>query len=176
MDKDVAICSVRNASESDLVFYASMLFDKQWLDRTGYRYLDFNSPQKILNFILPKCSQDIKWVVNLSQTNRDIGFCHFKMKTGGYAETDGGIIKTLMNSSLSIICYIYCIDKYFSLDFTQELHSIIYAENKRSLKMNLALGFKPVAQLYYDSRLFYKAVLYKDFFYNSSLTKRFLKR
>ncbi len=175
MDKEITICSVRNAADSDLLFYASMLLDRQWLDRTGYRYLDFNSPKKILNFISPKCNQDIKWVVKLTKTDRDIGFCHFKMKHG-YAETDGGIIKPLMNSSLSIICYIYCINKYFSLDFTRQIHSIIYAENKRSLKMHLALGFKPVSQMYYDSRLFYKAVLYRDIFYNSYLTKRFLKR
>ena len=175
MDKCLSICSVRNAVPADLPFYASMFIDEEWLGSTGYRFLDFNTPQKLLKFITPQCSKDIKWVVKLTQTNKMIGFCHFKKKPQGYAETDGGIIKMLMNSPTSIICYIYCIDKYFNLGISQELHSIIYGENKRSLKMNLALGFKPIGHLFYDSRLFYKAVLTKQSFYSSTIAKRFLK-
>jgi len=63
------------------------------------------------------------------------------------------------------MCYIFCIDKYFNFGFTQELHSVIYGENIRSLKMNMALGFIPVDELYYDCRLFYKAVLTMQSFY-----------
>ena len=72
MNKGLSICSVRNAVPADLPFYASMFFDEEWLENTGYRSLDFNTPQKLLKFITPQCSDDIKWVVKLTQTNRRI--------------------------------------------------------------------------------------------------------
>ena len=129
----------------------------------------------ILQYISLKKNWDVKWVVISKKNNMLLGFCHFKQIDNRRAETIGGIIKPLMNTIVSIYSYVQCIDWYFHLNHCQELISVIYEKNDRSIKMNQSLGFKVIGERYYDIRRFYELILSKENFYQSTVTKRFLK-
>ena len=166
---------VRNASPDDISFYASMLRDKEWMNNSGFRVEDFITNEKILQFIRLNNNWDIKWVVINRSTDKSFGFCHFKQINNRRAETIGGIIKPLMNTIVSVSSYVQCIDWYFHLNRCQELLSVIYEKNTRSIKLNQSLGFFVEGERYYDTRHFYELILIKEKFYQSDVTKRFLK-
>lgn len=168
------IC-VRNASSDDIPFYASMLRDKEWMNNSGFRIDDFLTDERILQYVCLNNNWDVKWIVINRNNNMLIGFCHFKQLDNHRAETIGGIIKPLMNTIVGIYSYAQCIDWYFRLNYCQELISVIYEKNTRSIKMNQSLGFKIAGERYYDIRHFYELILVKENFYQSNITKRFIK-
>lgn len=166
---------VRDATQDDIPFYASMLRDREWMDKSGFSLDDFLTDEKILWFVSLHKPWDVKWVVINNSDKTPLGFCHFKQIEDNRAETAGGIIKSKMNTAVSIKSYAQCIDWYFHLNLCQELLSVIYEKNARSLKMNLSLGFKIVGERYYDIRRFHQLALLKEDFYQSNVTKRLLR-
>ncbi len=163
------------ATIEDIGFYASMLRDPEWIENSGFSIDDFVNDQQILRFVCPQNDGETKWVLSLEKTGEPVAFCHFIKRKGGWIDVFGGMIKHFHNSATSIRSYVFALDNYFKSTSCTELHCAIYENNRRSMKMNMSMGFHVIGQMHYDVRLFNKLRLTKEDFYTSPVPIRLLK-
>lgn len=169
--------SFRPNSPDDLVLYASLFRNEDWLYNSGFQREDFQTDEQLRHFMECHHPAELKGIVYETESGRIIGIAHFKHVGENDLEFIGGVRPELLNSGLGLLGSVVALDQAFRSRTFGVMRAIIYQQNSRSARIDQKMGFRKSGRIVqYDVRLFDEYVLTREGFYGNEFNRSFLRR
>lgn len=170
---------IKESSEADIVSYAKILRNKDWLAIAGFSESEYVNNSQLLDYISCLNFGDSKKSILNRQSNEFLGFCHLKCEkyNNDTAEYFGGLKPELIGSGLGVRIAVAVIKIHFdNYPAISKIKCTILRQNHFSINLNLGIGFAKTSKQIINNSIYDVFELSKENFYKMPIVSHILNK